>query len=144
MRKLLIVVWIIALVLAFTHSAFSSTLAQKQATFASAVGRLIAQANSKGFEVTLGEAWRTPEQAVFRTMWDAQHGKGIANSLHLLRLAIDLNLFKGGKYLAKSEDYKELGEWWEAQSSKEFRFCWGGRFKRTDGNHFSLEHQGIQ
>jgi hypothetical protein len=50
---------------------------------------------------------------------------------------LDLNLFKDGKYLALTEDHKPLGEWWESQGG-----AWGGRF--NDGNHYSLEHEGIK
>ena len=94
-----------------------------------------------GYEVTLGEAWRSPEEAARL----AKLGKGIVNSLHCDKLAIDLNLFKARRYLTSSEAHRPLGEWWEQQH----RLCrWGGRFldeegrPAPDGNHYSLEHQG--
>ncbi|MGO3686517.1 MAG: M15 family metallopeptidase, partial [Proteus vulgaris] len=44
------------------------------------------------------------------------------------------------KYLTATSDYKELGEYWESLGGS-----WGGRFKtRPDGNHFSLEHNGVR
>ncbi len=86
-----------------------------------------------GYEVTYGEAYRPPEQAALM----AAQGKGIANSLHTQRLAIDLNLFRDGVYLSSSEAHRPLGEWWEKQHD----LCrWGGRFK--DGCHYSLAHGG--
>lgn len=111
------------------------TLGQKQRKFAKMVSDLIAWAYGCGYEVTFGEAYRTPEQAVL----NAKSGKGIARSLHILRLAVDLNLFKGGVYQTDSEAYRPLGEQWESMGGS-----WGGRFSKPDGNHFSLEHGGIR
>jgi hypothetical protein len=107
----------------------------QQVVFARLVPRLIEQAFVLGYEVTGGEWWRTPEQAA----WNAAHGIGIKNSLHRRRMAIDLNLFKNGVLLTKSEDYRPLGEWWEGQHPLA---RWGGRF--GDGNHFSLEFGGVR
>lgn len=109
----------------------TETLRQKQSRFVRMVARLIEYAYSQGYELTFGEAWRTPEQCEL----NAKTGKGIRNSLHADRLAIDLNLFRDGKFLAQSSDHRPLGEWWESIGG-----TWGGRF--GDGNHYSLEHQG--
>lgn len=109
------------------------TLREKQSMFVRFVGLLIEEAYARGYELTFGEALRTPEQARL----NAEKGSGISNSLHIDRLAIDFNLFKDGKYLSTSEDHKALGEWWE----KLHPLCrWGGRFH--DGNHYSIEHEG--
>ena len=59
------------------------------------------------------------------------------NSLHYIRLAIDLNLFEAGKYLRSSKDHAVLGLYWESLGGS-----WGGRF--GDGNHYSLEHKGVR
>lgn len=107
------------------------TLSEKQRKFTQMVGQLIAWAYANGYELTFGEAYRTPEQAKLH----ATAGKGIANSLHCSRLAIDLNLFIGGVYQSTSEAYAPLGEYWESIGG-----AWGGRFH--DGNHFSLAHEG--
>lgn len=108
------------------------TLRQKQSRFAMLVSLLIDQALRMGYEVTLGDAYRDPrthgEMGSFK-------GYGNASSCHKLRLAIDLNLFKDGKFLSGGEDHKALGEWWESQGG-----AWGGRFQ--DGCHYSLEHEG--
>lgn len=111
----------------------NETLSQKQARFAQMVALLIQKASALGYAVTLGEAFRPPEVAQIY----AREGRGIADSLHTSRLAIDLNLFRDGKYLSRTESYIELGEWWESQGG-----AWGGRFRKADGNHFSLEHEG--
>lgn len=109
------------------------TLRDQQSLFVKLLPRLIDYAYEQGYEMTLGEAWRTPEQAKI----NAESGKGISNSLHIDRLAIDINLFVAGAYVAGSAAHKPLGEFWE----KLHPLCrWGGRF--NDGNHYSLEWQG--
>ena len=111
------------------------TLGQKQRLFALLVAKLITRAYSMGYEISLGEAWRS--EAAARA--NAAAGTGIVTSLHRSRLAIDLNLFKDGVYLTQSEDHRPLGEWWVRQHE----LCrWGGDFKRRDGNHYSLAHGG--
>lgn len=104
------------------------------------MSELIQLIYSKGFEASFGEAYRTPEQAAL----NAKNGIGIANSLHTKRLAIDLNLFSNGAYLNRSDDYKLFGEAWEKMGYKYgVQTRWGGRFKKADGNHFSVEHEGV-
>ena len=109
------------------------TLSQKQRLFTKLLGQLIAYAYENGFELTLGEAYRTPEQAKI----NADRGTGIRNSLHSERLAVDLNLFVGGVYIDSTEGHRRLGEYWESLHPN----CrWGGRFK--DGNHYSFTPDG--
>lgn len=110
-----------------------STLRDHQSLFMRLVPRLIDYAYQSGYELTGGELWRTSEQAAL----NAAAGKGISNSLHRDRLAIDLNLFKDGKFLANSADHRPLGEFWEQLHP----LCkWGGRF--GDGNHYSITYGG--
>ncbi|CAI2469852.1 Uncharacterised protein [Serratia ficaria] len=111
------------------------TLSEKQQLFTKLIAQLILWADEKGYRLTFGEAYRTPEQAKL----NAQSGKGIANSLHTQRLAVDLNLFINGQYQTDSAAYLALGEEWEKLGGS-----WGGRFSRPDGNHFSLAHNGIR
>lgn len=111
------------------------TLSQKQQQFTRMIGQLIAWSFANGYALTLGEAYRTPEQAKL----NASTGAGIANSLHIQRLAIDFNLFIGGVYQTDSQAFLPLGEYWESLGGS-----WGGRFKKPDGNHFSLEHNGVR
>ena len=110
------------------------TLGQKQRLFAKMVARLIDKAHDLGYEVSLGDAYRDPR--VHGHMGEKKSYSS-ANSVHKERLAIDLNLFKDGKYLTSSEDHRSIGEWWEKQHESA---RWGGRF--NDGNHYSFEHQG--
>jgi len=109
------------------------TLREKQSIFASMVADLIHQAELFGYAVTLGDANRSIQEAT---------RLGKKNSVHTKRLVIDLNLFLNGKYLDKTDDHKILGEWWERQSFGDVKCCWGGRF--NDGNHYSLEHEGVK
>lgn len=103
---------------------------EQQTAFAHDVGRLIDFIFSQGFSCSLGEAYRTAEQAEIY----AKEGKGIKDSLHTKRLAIDLNVFSPeGEYLTISKDYALFGEYWERLDD---RNEWGGTFVRGDGNHF--------
>lgn len=112
------------------------TLSEKQQLFTKLIAQLILWADEKGFRLTFGEAYRTPEQAAL----NAKKGSGISNSLHTHRLAVDLNLFINGQYQTNSTAYLPLGEFWESLGGS-----WGGRFRdRPDGNHFSLEHEGVR
>lgn len=114
----------------------SRSLGAKQKAFAKLIPRLIDKAHELGFEVSLGDGYRDPR--VFGHVGEKK-GYGNSFSCHKLRLAIDLNLYRDGTYLTKSEDHLPLGEWWEKQDPAA---CWGGRFE--DGNHYSFAHEGIK
>lgn len=116
------------------------TLRQKQSAFAVLAARLILEAQRRGYEVTFGETYRSPEEAA--RLAAARKGAAIKNSLHTLKLAIDLNLFRDGRLLSSTEAHRPLGEWWEAQSTDEVVCCWGGHF--DDGNHYSVTHGGVK
>jgi hypothetical protein len=109
-----------------------------QEQLAQDVAKLIVKAAELGYTVTLGEAWRTPEQALL----NAQHGSGIAHSLHIYRLAIDLNFFKAGAWVTDGTKLADIGAWWESLSPMH---RWGGRFTHipADGNHFSISPDGV-
>ena len=103
-----------------------------QEEFAQSAAKLIQQAAAMGYTVTLGEAWRTPQQAAL----NAQAGTGISNSLHIQRLAVDLNFFKDGLYITDGSQLAAVGAWWKSLGPMYF---WGGDFQHLpDGNHFSL------
>lgn len=107
---------------------FKMTLSEKQRKFTKLVGMLISWAYEHGYELTFGDAYA--------------HDGHMKGSLHYSRLAIDFNLYKDGIYLTDTEDYKELGQFWESLGTPEATTAWGGRFKKLDGNHFSIEHEG--
>lgn len=113
------------------------TLREKQSLFVRLVAKLIEFAYANGMELTFGECWRTPEQAKL----NAATGRGISNSLHTQRLAVDLNLFVAGVFIDSSEGHRRLGEYWKTLHPLA---RWGGDFRKPDGNHYSLEHEGRQ
>ena len=138
------------------------TLSRKQQRFTRLIAQLIGEANVRGYALTFGEAYRSDEQAEINALggdkrWalclslqpqfpalaaainnNGKHG-GISKSLHRKRLAVDFNVFKNGELLTDGSQFEDLGVYWEGLSPD----CrWGGRFK--DGNHFSLEHEGIR
>lgn len=113
-----------------------SELLRKQMIFAENICHLILMLIDRGYGVTYSEVYRTPEQAAL----NASKGIGIANSLHTLRLAADLNLFIDGMYQQESDKYREAGRIWKTLHSDN---RWGGDFTKADGNHFSMMHDGV-
>lgn len=110
----------------------SKTLLQKQQDFTLMVANLIEYAYQNGYRMTFGDAYRDPR---VHGQVGQRVGYSSANSLHKERLAVDFNLFKDGRFLTRTEDHRQLGEYWESIGG-----TWGGRF--NDGNHYSLEHGG--
>lgn len=92
--------------------------------------RLLDYIHARGYECTGGELWRSPQEAT---------RQGFSNSLHPDRLAIDINLFRKGVFLETTEAHTEFGEYWESLHELA---RWGGRFRKPDGNHYSIEHGG--
>jgi len=93
------------------------TLREQQSTFTHKVALLILYAYELGYELTFADAYATNGHK--------------DNSFHYKRLAIDLNLFKDGKFLTKTNDHAQLGIFWESIGGS-----WGGRW--GDGNHYSF------
>ena len=107
-------------------------LVKQQSIFAYNVALLISYIFHRQYTCTLGEAYRTKEQAEIY----AKEGLGIVDSLHCQRMAIDLNIFDPrGNLLTKTEEYKIFGEYWEKLHSLN---NWGGNFKREDADHFEM------
>ena len=98
------------------------TLREKRCLFTINICKLIEYINSQGHEAALG-----PDG-----LRHSEHG------LHYIGLAKDLNIYKNGKYLTKSEEYRFAGDYWKSLH-KDNR--WGGDFP-ADGNHFSMTHEG--
>lgn len=110
------------------------TLQEQQIIFSEHVGMLIDYIYANGYGCTFGDAYCAPEMAQIY----AQQGKGIKDSLHCKRLAIDLNLISPeGKYITNTKDYQRFGLFWEKLDTQN---RWGGNFKdRPDGNHFERQ-----
>jgi D-alanyl-D-alanine carboxypeptidase len=112
-------------------------MSKLQEEFAQSAAKLVSKAVELGYTITLGEAWRTPQQA----QWNADHGTGIAHSLHIERLALDLNFFKDGALITDGSKLAEVGAWWKALGPM---YRWGGDFHHLpDGNHFSISPDGV-
>ena len=113
-------------------------MSKLQEEFTGSVAKLINEAINRGYTVTFGEAWRTPEQA----QWNHDHGTGITHSLHMERLAVDLNFFKDGVYIQDGSKLKDLGDFWKSLGDN---YRWGGDFQKLpDGNHFSITPDGVR
>lgn len=116
----------------------SMSLRLRQELFVKLVTKLLTKITSEpGHSVTFGETYRPPETAELY----ARQNRGVRESLHTYRLAIDLNIFRFDQLLKKTEDYRIFGDYWKTLHPLA---RWGGDFShRPDGNHFSLEYQGM-
>lgn len=114
------------------------TLIEKQQKFTYLISKFNLALIDQGYGVSLGEGWRSPETCELY----AKDGRGISNSLHIDRLAIDLILRKDGVLIKTYYDYLPAGLLWEAASTQDYVCAWGGRFLRQDVYHFSLAHNG--
>ena len=108
------------------------SLSKEQAAFLLDMGKLVEFATSQGFLVTAGELYRTPEQqAIYVKTGRSQ----TMNSLHLKRLAVDLNFFVDGKLVYDKNVLAPLGAYWESLHPLN---SWGGNgVKLVDTPHFS-------
>ena len=104
------------------------SLRSLQSEFAVNIAEHILWLNNNGYQVTLGDAHRSPEEC---------ERLGHQASCHGIRLAMDLNLFKDGVYLTKSSDHEASGLKWESRHELARNgSAWG------DGNHYSFEYRG--
>jgi hypothetical protein len=111
-------------------------MGEAQELFMQLLPRLIDYVHSQGYKLRGGDLFR--DARAFGEV-GVSMAYGHPKSGHKKRLAIDLNLFKNGAYLEKTEDHAPFGAWWKLQHE----LCrWGGDFK--DGNHYSIEWDGIK
>ena len=104
------------------------SLSEDQQEFALHIGYLLQHINAAGYACTFGDAYRSPK--AFGGMGE-KGPYGHINSQHKLRLAVDLNLFKNGRYLSDSESHRPFAEYWEAlHPDNRSGIHW------NDGNHY--------
>ena len=104
------------------------TLREARVLFTCLMAQLILKAFDWGYEVAFAEGMdrKTAKDPT------TDHMPG---SLHEIGLAQDLDLYLKGIYQESTEQHRALGEYWESLHPQ----CrWGGRFKKPDGNHYSL------
>jgi len=102
------------------------TLREKQSVFAKNIAKLIDFAYTQGYELTFGEAFRTEAQQMIYV--NTGRSKTMS-SRHMVRLAVDFNLFRSGALLNRPIDYKPLGDFWEGLSTEN---RWGGDWDGDD------------
>lgn len=110
------------------------TLGEKQELFARLFCAHVVWLYERGYAVRLGDVFAS-----------AGHRAG---SNHYIKLAGDINLFRGGVFLTATLDHQESGDMWESRHE----LCrWGGNWDKDeiagepgedDGNHYSLWHNG--
>jgi len=108
------------------------TLNDKQHIFAMNLAKLLQHVESLGLTCSVGEVMRPKEMAEIYV----KEGKGILDSQHCKKLAVDLFLFSNGVFLQDKKDYELLGEYWESLHPEN---RWGGKFTRVDSVHFEMK-----
>lgn len=110
-------------------------LVAKQSEFLLDMCKLIEKAHTLGFEVTGGELYRTKAQ---QQLYFMRGQSRTMNSMHLRRLAIDLNFFKQDdgelELTYDKDDMQEAGDFWESLHPDN---RWGGNWTTfLDTCHF--------
>jgi hypothetical protein len=113
------------------------TLGQKQEEFARCLSDFIHWIYQQGWKVRIGEVYRPP----FTAKEYARLGKGIKNSAHTKKLAVDLFLVKHGTVTWDNADYADLAVKWESLHKLARA---GHNFRGRDSVHFSFEHNGVK
>ena len=103
------------------------TYRQARVLFTRSVAKLIEYADSQGDEMAMAYVKRCKDCPV-----------GI-DGAHQQCLAVDMDLYRNGKYLTSTKAHEKYGEFWKGLHPD---MRWGGDFKRKDGNHFSLRFWG--
>lgn len=110
-----------------------SSIVTHQNLFLTNLAKLIQYAQTlPGYHITGGELTRPPEmQAIYK-----RRGLSMTtSSQHLVRLAIDLNVFINGEYQTGREAYKPLADFWVSLDPRnKAGYHWG-----WDANHFEMK-----
>ena len=128
---------------------------EKQVEFMRTLTAFLSWCFQNDYFVIGGELYRSKEQAIINSYKDADWRKrlfsmlgmvpnnptGILNSVHRMKMAIDLFRYLNGTVSWDVDDYREMGEKWESMHPLA---RWGGNFRNRDAVHFSFEHGGIK
>jgi hypothetical protein len=113
------------------------SLNAKQARFTYCIAQLIVWAKEElGVDLIGAELYRTPEQAEIYF----KQGKGIKNSVHRKKLALDMYVLKDGKIVWDGPEYDQIAVKWRSLDPDA---RWGGDFRRRDVYHYSFMHRGV-
>ena len=112
------------------------TLNEKQALFTATVAKWMVWCEDNGYPIILAEAFRPPWVAEEY----ARQGKGIKNSVHTKKLAVDVFRVVDGRVTWDLEAYEPIGAKWKSMHPLA---RWGGDFRNRDAVHHSFEHNGI-
>ena len=104
------------------------TLGQKQRDFTRKLALLILYAYEIGYEISISRGYASEVANVA----DGGH----TDSLHLKRLAMDLNLFKDGEYITDGTGHDQLHDFWDKLG--------GAARIANDMNHYSMAHGGMR
>lgn len=113
------------------------TLNEKQALFTETVAEWMVWCFHNGYPIILAEAFRPPELAAIY----AAEGRGIRNSNHTKKLAVDVFRVVDGVVTWDLAAYEPIGYKWKCMHELA---RWGGDFRNRDAVHFSFEHRGIK
>jgi len=122
-------------------------LSEQQSIFSNHIASLIIFANSKGVDLTFGEAFRSNDQQELYyygktvhpddgelVVINAKKRTRTMNSNHLKRLAVDFNFFIRGKLFYRHQLIDEIGRYWVSLDPLN---RWGGNFTNFyDAPHF--------
>lgn len=117
-----------------------SPLVLKQIFFLECFARFIFDLKTLGYGYSGGEMWRPPETAALY----ASEKRGKKNSLHIIRLAVDLNFFKDGALIRTP---REVADLWESYSTPLYKCESGYYFSGDEGpddDHFSVANGGME
>ena len=114
-------------------------LSEQQQIFTLNIGKLIKYAHLMGFGLTFGHAWRSIEEQ--ERLFNAGLSKTL-DSQHQKRLAVDFNVFLGGRLCLDWETIKILGDYWESlHPNNRWGGDWNGNDRRDgylDTAHFEM------
>jgi hypothetical protein len=115
-------------------------LLEKQKVFSKTLAKFLNDLFLRGYDVTMGECYRPPEMADIY----ASQGRGVKNSNHCIKLAVDLNIFYQGTFLTSKEILEIPGKLWKVTQLALCKLAGVEILKMLTRNHFSFLHNGVK